>query len=117
MAHGLTWAHSPPPALALSPPHNDLSGEITVSYSHFTPTHLEHREHHMSLSNLFIHISQNNNITNDGEFEVNDQYIDDELEHYFVDPEGLNLMNPFATSNDQTHAEDPEPSPGPFDPG
>ena len=49
--------------------------------------------------------------------EINDQYADDELEHYFVDPEGLNLMNPFAASNDQTHAEDPEPPPGPFDPG
>ena len=80
------------------------------------------------------------------DYEINDQYIDDELipnntndtsisepspgpaelngtlelDHYFLDPEGLNLIDPLITpqeqlnTNDITHAEDPEPSP--FDP-
>ena len=61
--------------------------------------------------------TQGNNTVNDNEFEINDQYIDDDLEHYFLDPEGLNLMNPFGLSNDQANEDDPEPSPGPFDPG
>ena len=89
-----------------------------------------------------------NNIAGNDDFETNDQYIDDELiphnsltspvlepspgpvelydttelDHYFLDPEGLNLIDPFAIpqgqpNNDTVHGEDPEPSPGPFDPG
>ena len=80
-------------------------------------------------------------------FDINDEYIDDDLfnnnidtlapepspgleeayspsdlDHYFLDPEGLNLIDPFATSqgqfnNDVAHDGDPEPNPGPFDPG
>ena len=80
-------------------------------------------------------------------FEINDEYIDDELfhnedsnqapqpspgsvelyspdelDHYFLDPEGLNLVDPFAIpenqiSNRTVNAGDPEPSSGPFDPG
>ena len=61
--------------------------------------------------------TQGNNTVNDNDFEINDQYIDDDLEHYFLDSEGLNLMNPFGIPNDQANEEDPEPSPGPFDPG
>ena len=62
-----------------------------------------------------------NNATINGDFEINDQYIDDnideDLEHYFLDPEGLNLMDPFGLPNDGIDEEDPEPSPGPVDPG
>ena len=80
-------------------------------------------------------------------FDINDGYIDDdlfanntnirllepsqgpeevyspsELDNYFLDPEGLNLADPFAVN--QTHSDvdtanggDPEPYQGPFDPG
>ena len=61
--------------------------------------------------------SDSNSTPDDDEFEINDQYIDDELEHYFLDPEGLNLMNPFGMPNGGIDEEDPEPSPGPVDPG
>ena len=40
-----------------------------------------------------------------------------EFDHYFLDPEGLNLIDPFAIPQGQLNEEDPEPSPGPFDPG
>ena len=51
--------------------------------------------------------------------EPNDTF---ELDHYFLDPEGLNLIDPFAihqgqSNNDAVYEEDPEPSLGPFDPG
>jgi len=59
----------------------------------------------------------NNSTANVEDFETNDQYIDDELEHYFLDPQGLNLMDPFGLPNDGIDEEDPEPSPGPVDPG
>ena len=115
------------------------------------------------------------NENNMGEFESNDMYIDDDilinpraripapdsptnaisvandfdLDHYFLDPEGLNLVNPFPNSqeieydqdlehfllapngeyldnqgmsesdsdNDLAFELDPEPPPGPVDPG
>ena len=62
-------------------------------------------------------VCDSNSTADDDEFEINDQYIDDELEHYFLDPEGLNLMNPFGMPNGGIDEEDPEPSPGPVDPG
>ena len=61
--------------------------------------------------------TQGNNTVNDNDFEINDQYIDEDLEHYFLDPEGLNLMDLFGIPNEETDEEDPEPSPGPVDPG
>ena len=61
--------------------------------------------------------SDSNSTINEDEFEFNDQYIDDDLEHYFLDPEGLNLMNPFGMPNGGIDEEDPEPPPGPVDPG
>ena len=95
-----------------------------------------------SCSNSEVH---ENNLGQNG-FDINDEYIDDdlfsgntdtqvpepypgteeqyspsELDHYFLDPVGLNLIDPFAIPqrlpNDDTHVGDPEPSPGPFDPG
>ena len=92
------------------------------------------------------------------DFITNDEYIDDELipnyesdrdsetDSFLVGPEGLNLINPFNTSNDTSNTDysdldhylldpeglnlgnydaandlviglDPEPSPGPIDPG
>ena len=87
-----------------------------------------------------------NNIGQNG-FDFNDEYIDDELytnniadapvpqpspgpeelyspselDHYFLDPDGLNLVDPFGMpqrkSDNDVHEGDPEPSPGPFDPG
>ena len=79
-------------------------------------------------------------------FDINDDFIDDdindnntnvrlmepsqvpeelyspsELANYFVDPDGLNLIDPFTIpqtlANSNAHEGDPEPSPGPFDPG
>ena len=49
-------------------------------------------------------------------------YSPNELDHYFLDPEGLNLVDPFVLPERQnnislTNDGDPEPSPGPFDPG
>ena len=49
-------------------------------------------------------------------------YSPSELDHYFLDPDGLNLIDPFAipqrlSNNDDIHEGDPEPSPGPYDPG
>ena len=47
-------------------------------------------------------------------------YTPVELDQYFLDPEGLNLVNPFTMnhSDDATaHVGDPEPNQGPFDPG
>ena len=50
-----------------------------------------------------------------------EQYSPSELDNYFLDPNGLNLIDPFAISqtlaNNDAHEGDPEPSPGPFDPG
>merc|ERR1712115_247557 len=85
-----------------------------------------------------------NDIGQDG-FDINDGYIDDdfsanntnlrlqepsqgpeeqysssELDNYFLDPNGLNLIDPFVvpqTLDNDAHDGDPEPSPGPFDPG
>jgi len=55
------------------------------------------------------------------DFEITDHYVDDEpLDHFLLDPQGLNLIDPFAAlpnDNDTVHDGDPEPSPGPFDPG
>ena len=87
--------------------------------------------------------TQGNNTSRDNEFEINDQYINDdfvhnintdipvpepypgpvelndtlEFDHYFLDPEGLNLIDPFAIPQGHLNEEDPEPYPGPFDPG
>merc|ERR1712115_335981 len=85
--------------------------------------------------------------SNNDVFETNDEYIDDEiyhnesanvplpvpspgpvelyspneLDHYFLDPEGLNLVDPFVpenqNSNSSANVGDPEHYPGPFDPG
>ena len=49
-------------------------------------------------------------------------YSPNELDHYFLDPEGLNLVDPFdlperQNNNSLTNDGDPEPNPGPFDPG
>ena len=49
-------------------------------------------------------------------------YSPSELDHYLLDPDGLNLVDPFAipqrlSNNDDIHEGDPEPSPGPYDPG
>ena len=79
------------------------------------------------------------------EFDINDDYIDDdlldnntnvrlleptqdpeethspvELDQYLLDPEGLNLIDPFTmnhSDNADAHVGDPEPNQGPFDPG
>ena len=88
---------------------------------------------------------QENTLGLDG-FEINDEYIEDdlapgntdtlvpeaspgpeeqyspsELEHYFLNPDGLNLIDPFAIPqglpNDDAHGGNLEPSSGPFDPG
>ena len=45
-----------------------------------------------------------------------------ELDNYFLDPEGLNLIDPFivnqpSTDEDMVNDGDPEPDQGPFDPG
>ena len=44
-----------------------------------------------------------------------------ELDNYLLDPDGLNMIDPFAIQqsldNNDAHEGDPEPSPGPFDPG
>ena len=82
-------------------------------------------------------------LSQDG-FDINDSYIDDdllannanirlaessqevhspsELDNYFLDPEGLNLIDPFivnqpSTDEDMVNDGDPEPDQGPFDPG
>ena len=49
-------------------------------------------------------------------------YSPSELDHYFLDPEGLNLVDPFTvnqpnTDEDMVNDGDPEPDQGPFDPG
>ena len=54
-----------------------------------------------------------------GPFEL---YSPNELDNYFLDPEGLNLVDPFVlpesqNSNSTANDGDPEPSSGPFDPG
>ena len=81
------------------------------------------------------------------DFDINDGYIDDdlldnntnirllehspgpegvyspsELNNYFLDPEGLNLVDPFIANqthsdDDIAHGGDPESYQGPFDPG
>merc|ERR1712115_291679 len=86
---------------------------------------------------------RDNGLSQDG-FDINDSYIDDdllannanirlaessqevhspsELDNYFLDPEGLNLIDPFivnqpSTDEDMINDGDPEPDRGPFDPG
>ena len=49
-------------------------------------------------------------------------YSPSELDHYFLEPEGLNLIDPFTIpqrppNNDDANDGDLEPYPGPFDPG
>ena len=49
-------------------------------------------------------------------------YSPDELDHYFLDPEGLNLVDPFVLPENQNSSSsvndgDPVPYPGPYDPG
>ena len=56
--------------------------------------------------------TQDNSSINNDDFEINDQYIDDDLDQYLLDPESLNLIDPFDMPQVQPNKEDPEPSPG-----
>ena len=99
----------------------------------------------MYSDDAFSSYSSSNNDGNEGnnldDFEINDIYIDDnieptqdntsnenvnydlhndsELNHYLLAPDGVYLENQSFTSSDDDmlHDLDPEPSPGPVDPG
>ena len=76
-------------------------------------------------------VSDNDSDENSEEFEFNDMYIEDDinsflnldpehdsdLDHYLLGPDGIYLDEISDVSFDSIAGLDPEPSPGPVDPG